>query len=90
MWLLWHFSALLRLNWRFRADPLETLHFVADLGWPLMSKRARSDCAEMLSKALKDDDLEAPATTAMLEAATRWFCLLDLPRTTEGLWAGPR
>lgn len=53
-----------------------------------MSKRGRAQLAADVGEEAAAER-EAPSTTAMLEAATRWFCHLDLPESEEELWDHP-
>jgi hypothetical protein len=88
LYLLWHFAFALLLEWQFRDDSLATLKLMTDVGGPAKSRRDRAAVVEALAAALSDDIHEPPPTAAMLEAATRWFCALRLPRNEEELWAG--
>lgn len=95
MWLLWHFAGIIRLNWRMLVAPLDTLQMVTDVAGPMMPKKVKTELSVELSEARACDDSESEesdesrASAALLYAATRWFCRLDLPKCAEDLWAGP-
>jgi hypothetical protein len=88
MLLLWHFGGGLLLHWRERLEPLATLRWLADLGAPALSRRQRIELAEELAEADFENGPESNSAPAMLEAATRWFCSIDLPASEEELWGG--
>jgi hypothetical protein len=78
LFLLLHFARLVLLHWRIRAEPLETLALVVHLGAPVMSRADRGALADALAEANEDESPEPPQTIAILVAASRWFCRLNL------------
>lgn len=87
LFLCWHLAMCLRLEWRARLDPIGTFELAFDLGGSALTKSERADLAEALHQELAEP--EPVETTAMLDAAGRWFCRLRLPTDEDELLAGP-
>jgi hypothetical protein len=87
LFMCWHLAFCLRLEWRARIDPIGTFELVFDLGGGALTKGERADLLRALHEELADP--EPVETTAMLEAAGRWFCRLRLPMDEDELLAGP-
>jgi len=81
------FAASLLFFWRARIDPAVLGRFAA---WsaPGLNKKLRQELAQ--ADDLAEAASEVPyASPGILEAATRWYVGLRLPRTRLELWSGP-
>jgi len=87
LYLCWHLALCVLLEWRARLDPVATFGFVLDLGGAALTVAERADLLQELRRELAEP--EPLGTTAMLEAAGRWFCELRLPRDEEELRRRP-
>lgn len=88
--LLYGFQQMLFVIWGLRTAPQETLEIVRALYGPFFSRRERKRFAALIGEeepSLKREP--ASASHAILEAATVWFCGLDLPASENDLLAGP-
>jgi hypothetical protein len=86
--LAYGFATALLLHWRSRTDTAIVGRFA---GWaaPGLSQSLRREVAEAVELDLTEGSTQALVSTAMLEAATRWYVGLRLPRTRLELWSGP-
>jgi hypothetical protein len=86
--LLWFFARGVLADWACQVDPLKAVEQAIDVAGPMISSRERRRFERQLEAALADPEPNRPQT-AMLWAATRWLCSLEIPRDERGLWRGP-
>jgi hypothetical protein len=67
---------------------MKAVEWLIDVAGPMMSSRERRQFEQQFAEALAEPESDRPET-AMLQAATRWFCSIVLPEDEEELWRGP-
>lgn len=86
LFLLWNLALAVLLEWRARLDPIAAIELVLDVGGEAISGSERAALGDALTEHLAEP--EPPQTIAILDAAGRWFCRLELPDNEAELLDG--